>query len=685
MSDPAKLSPPAVTSPPPEDTESSLRTEVEHLGRIVDEQERTIASLRHEVFLHRTAIGWRLQLRLDPFRAWMLGIPVCRQIYRIGYRALELWVNEGIPRLARQFWHKLSLALRGRPFLVEDRDRVTWEPVEEQYAVWIKKHGTPPARGVMAAEIAGFRRTPLVSVLAVLDAADPDRLRRVLATLQAQVYERWELCLPLPAEVREALARDLEAATAAEPRLRVGTAQGAAARYADAFSLSSGEFLGILDEGDELASEALFELVKALQVEPIADIVYSDEDAISAGGRRDEPMFKPDWSPDLLLSTNYLAHFGLLSRPRVVSAGGFSAEAGLAEVYDLTLRLSEKTDRISHAPKVLYHRQHRPTTVDAILARHAANADESRALVAALGRRGLSGRAKPLFARGGLRSYETRLDLRIRPLVSIIIPTRNKRSLLQTTIDSIRARTDYDRYEIIVVDNGSTEADAVEYLASIGNMCRVLAWNETFNYSAINNFGATHAKGEYLLFLNNDMEVTQGDWLTAMLEHAQRHEVGAVGAKLLFGDGRIQHAGVVVGIGRSAANAFRFWPGDSYAAPRLADLTRNCSAVTGACLLVRKAIFDEIGGFNESLRVVLNDVDLCLRIRQKGYLVVYTASAVLYHHEGSSRGFLHPPPDQKRFEELWGDFLDRGDPYYNPNLSPTRDDWSLNIYDEDHE
>ena len=259
-------------------------------------------------------------------------------------------------------------------------------------------------------------------------------------------------------------------------------------------------------------------------------------------------------------------------------------------------------------------------------------------LADALHRRDVRGRSSALFARKGPRCYATRFELRQRPLVSIIIPTRNKKALLQTTLESIWSRTDYDRYEIIVVDNQSTEPDAVDYLASLRSRCQVQQWSHPFNYSALNNFGVTHSRGEQLLFLNNDVEVTQGDWLTAMLEHAQRPDVGAVGARLLYADGRIQHAGVVVGINRVAANAFRSWPGQTMGNLRLADVSRNCSAVTGACMMVPRRIFDEVGGFDERLRVVLNDVDLCLKIRQRGYLVVYTPHASLYHYEGSSRG-----------------------------------------------
>jgi GT2 family glycosyltransferase len=382
---------------------------------------------------------------------------------------------------------------------------------------------------------------------------------------------------------------------------------------------------------------------------------------------------------------NYLERFGLLRRRIVEEAGGMVPDAGFGQSYDLMLRVSEKTDRIAHVPKVLYHARRRPMTLETVLARHAANRDERRVIDNALARRGRPGRTEAMFARRGARCYATRFDLNARPLVSIVIPTRNNCALLKTTIESIRTRTDYDRYEIVVVDNDSSEPDAVAYLSSLSAPCQVHRWSEPFNYSAINNFGFRHARGEQVLFLNNDVEVIRPDWMTALLEHAQRPDVGAVGAKLLYADGRIQHAGVVVGINRGAGNAFRSWPGETSGTPRLADLTRNCSAVTGACMMVPRRVLEKVGGFDETLRVVLNDVDLCLRIRTHGYLVVYTPHALLYHHEGSTRGLLHPPPDQQAFAGKWKDFLDRGDPYYNPNLTNTHDDWSIRVEEGDGE
>jgi GT2 family glycosyltransferase len=678
--------------------EESLREEVESLAQILDRHERTIASLGRELDLHKRSMGWRLQQRLIPFSRSMLAVPVLRQIYRALYRAMEIWVDEGFLKIFVRAADKLALALRGKNFLVEGYDRRP-PPIEDQYELWIRQLGAPPAASTMHDRIGRFTTTPLVSVLSVCNDETAGTVQDLVTMLEAQFYGRWELCVAIRSGGSSAFAEatadrrslgggrsDPPSGTPSNlPKKRVRITESATPLWSDAFRLATGDYVAFIEPGDELAPEALSELIARLQSEPDLDVVYSDEDSIDIKGRREEPIFKPDWSPDLLLSTNYLQRCGLFRRDRAAEVGAFAPDAGLAQPYDFALRLTERTTRIGHVPRVLYHSRRRPVTVDDVLARRAANHDESRALVAALARRHSPGRTSAIFARRGPRCYATRLDLHHRPLVSIIVPTKDKRPLLETTLKSIWTRTDYDRYEIIVVDNQSTDADAVQYLASLPPRCQVFQWSNPFNYSAINNFGVRHARGEQLLFLNNDVEVIRPDWLTAMLEHAQRPEVGAIGARLLYADGRIQHAGVVVGINRVAANAFRTWPGEATGSLRLADLTRNTSAVTGACMMVPRRIFDEVGGFDEELRVVLNDVDLCLKIRERGYLVVYTPHALLYHYEGSSRGRLHPPPDEKVFENRWSSLLDRGDPYYNPNLTDRHDDWRIKIDVEKNE
>ena len=650
-----------------QNVEEDLRDEVRRLAETTIRNDDTIATLRREVDLYTRSMGWRLQQRLSPFSRAMLAVPVLRQIYRTLYRAMEIWVDEGFLKIFARTLDKLNLALRGKNFLVEGHDRRAL-PIEDQYEQWMRLH-CPPSMDRMREQISRFTTAPLVSVLSVVDDDCVAGVRALIATLDKQSYERWELCVAIVPGID--LGR-----LATWKRVRIIEAD--TPLWSDALRLATGDFIAFLEPGDEVAHQALFELVARLQSDPDLDVVYSDEDSLDFIGRRTEPLFKPDWSPDLLLSTNYLQRFGIFRRNRISEIGAFAADAGRAQPYDFVLRLTEHTTRIAHVPKVLYHSRHQPT-VDDMLARRRASRDDSRVIVSALARRRSPGRTTPLYARRGPRCYATRFDLQQHPLVSIIIPTKDKQPLLETTLKSIWKLTDYDNYEIIVVDNQSTDPDAVRYLASLPPRCQVYQWSKPFNYSALNNFGVQHARGEQLLFLNNDVEVIQFDWLTAMLEHAQRPEVGAIGARLLYADGSIQHAGVVVGINRVAANAFRSWPGEANGSVRLADLTRNTSAVTGACMMVPRRIFDEVGGFDENLRVVLNDVDLCLKIRERGYLVVYTPHALLYHYEGSSRGRLHPPPDEKVFEKRWNEFLDRGDPYYNPNLTDKHDDWRIKI------
>jgi GT2 family glycosyltransferase len=649
--------------------EADLRDEVQSLSEILIRNEDTIASLRNEVDLYNRSIGWRLQQRVSPFGRFMLAVPVLRQIYRTLYRAVEIWVDEGFLKIFARTADKLAMALRGKNFLVEGHDRRAL-PIEGQYAQWGRLH-PPPGIEMMQEQIARFTTAPIVSVLSVVDDDCVARVRALIATLDKQSYERWELCVAIVPGVD--LGR-----LATWKRVRIIEAD--TPLWSDALRLATGDYISFLEPRDELACEALFELVARLQSEPGLDVVYSDEDSLDFIGRRMDPLFKPDWSPDLLLSMNYLQRFGIFRRNRASEIGAFGTDAGRGQPYDFALRLTEHTTRIAHVPKVLYHSWYQPN-VDDMLARRRAGRDESRVIVSALERRHSPGHTAPLYARRGPRCYATRFDLRQRPLVSIIIPTKDKQPLLETTLESIWKRTDYDRYEIIIVDNQSTDPDAVRYLASLAPRCQVHQWSKPFNYSALNNFGVQHARGEQLLFLNNDVEVIHADWLTAMLEHAQRPEVGAIGARLLYADGRIQHAGVVVGINRVAANAFRSWPGEATGSLRLADLTRNTSAVTGACMMVPRRIFDEVGGFDEDLRVVLNDVDLCLKIRQRGYLVVYTPHALLYHYEGSSRGGGQPPPPEKGLEKRGSVFRDRGDPNYNLKQTDKHDDWRIKVTD----
>jgi GT2 family glycosyltransferase len=382
------------------------------------------------------------------------------------------------------------------------------------------------------------------------------------------------------------------------------------------------------------------------------------------------------------MSMNYIGHLAIFSRQLLDNIGGFRCGFEGAEEYDLVLRASERARKIARIPKVLYHRRDVTASAKAPEGQKlAANDGGIRALEEALARRGKSGSVEPLLT----ETYRVRYRLAGNPLVSIIVPTKNKFRLLRRCLESIEQRSTYGNYEIIVVDNGSTQPAARKYLDSIRKKPnhKVLSFDQPFNYSRLNNFAAEHARGQFLLFLNNDTEVITPDWLEEMIGHAQYAEVGAVGAKLIYADGRVQHGGIILGIGDIAAHAFYGVKSSELGYMGLAQVVRNCSAVTAACMMIHRSLFEEVGGFDESLAVVFNDIDLCLRLREKGHVNVYSPHAVLYHYEGSTRGRNQPENDTHIFVGKWSSLLTSCDPFYNPNLSKALGDFEVNGWAHD--
>lgn len=668
------------------DLEEPLRCELKRLlevadslYRATDEKDKLIRALRLELTAQKATLGWRLLERIRKIRERALRYALLGRAYLILHRVAEVLLEEGPKEVLVKAGHKIGLAVRGRSFLVQPRGHIPGD-LNSQYQLWLKRHslGARDLRAMQAA-IEKFAEKPVISVLSVVG-GEKDALQKMIDTMRAQIYPRWELCLATVSSVDTGTKRLLDDLMVAESRIRMSASDGSGPALGTALRQATGDFVGLLDAHDELAPEALFEVVKRLNEDPCLDILYSDEDAVTPEGGRVSPFFKPDWSPDLLLSTNYVARFSILRRRLVEEIGGFRSGLDGGHEYDLILRATERTRRIAHIPKILYHRRQGISSTSDLATNSTAIEAERHAIEDALRRRGLHGQVE-LNPSGysSIRCYSVRYRVNATPLVSIIIPTRDKWHLLEQCMQTIQEKTTYQQYEIIIIDNESTEPETRRYLDSIAGKCRVFSYEGGFNFAKINNFGATQAHGEYLLFLNNDVEVLRPDWLTAMLEHAQRPEVGAVGAKLLYPDGRIQHAGVVVGIGGGTGHAFRLWPGDDVGEPRLAHIIRNCSAVTAACMMVPRRVFDEVGGFDERFRVAFSDVDFCLRIRERGYLIVYTPFALLYHYEGASRGRAYPSKDDRLFRAVWADLIGRGDPYYNPNLTDTRDDWSLRL------
>jgi len=590
-----------------------------------------------------------------------------REILDLFSSAVSITVNEGPGSLVKAIVQR---------YLKRKRAFHTLNP-NKQYQIWLEYNRlTSRITATMREEIAGFRYSPKISVVMPVRNEDEKWLETAVNSLIQQVYPSWELCVALDASTEKHVKRILEEYQSKDIRLKVtslGLDAGVAAVLNDTVSSSTGEFVALLYPCDELTPNALYEVAKLLNERPDVDCVYTDEDQIDLGGRRVEPFFKPDWSPDLLLAMNYVGHLSVVRKSLLYEIEGFRLGFDGSEDYDLMLRVAEKTSKIAHIAKPLYSRRILPDsekTVRDVFAR--------KALQDALSRRGIRGEILDGYG----RHYRAKYDLSGSPLVSIIIPTKDHVNLLRRCIDSIESKTTYSEYEIIIVDNNSTEPETLSYLSSSKH--RVLRFNESYNFSKINNFAAGEARGDYLVFLNNDTEVIEPEWLEAMLEHSQRPEVGAVGALLIFPnskhasqEGTIQHAGVILGICGVAGHAFRNLLVNRANYFDLHKVTRNCSAVTFACAMMRKSLYEEFNGLNEDIPISFNDIDLCLRIREKGYLIVFTPYARLYHYECATRGRLHPPEDETSTLNRWSKSILEGDPYYNPNLTFQREDFSL--------
>ncbi len=553
-------------------------------------------------------------------------------------------------------------------------DRGSKTPSE--YQTWFESHRTPaPDFPLLREQAAAFDYQPCVSIITPVFNTPVSWLEECVQSVLEQVYEKWELLLIDDNSDDAELAKFLPELAARDPRIilgRIDRRGGISEASNRGLELAKGEFIGFLDHDDLLEPDALFQHVKWLQDHRDADLIYSDEDKLTEEGL-DSPIFKPDWSPDYFLSCNYICHFTLIRADVLEQVGGFRSEFDGAQDYDLFLRVIERTTRIDHIPRVLYHWRRSP----------ASTADNIRRKPGSLetGRLALEAHLERQAARGHVtvdwrtHAYWIKRDLAEPKPVTIIIPVRDGVELLARCLDSITRETTYAPYEIVIVDNDSQTEEARAYLSGLKH--RVLNYSGPFNYSAINNFAVEQTDSPWLLFLNNDTEVIDGDWLTTMAEHIQRPEVGAVGPRLLYPDDTVQHGGIVVGVGGIAEHAFRGFPAEAPGVCRQLQVTRNYSAVTGACLLTRRDVFEQVGGFDEErLPVTFNDVDLCLKIRRAGYLVVYTPFARLYHHESATRRRTVEPRETGVMRERWAAVLD-DDPYYNRNLSRERADFSL--------
>lgn len=573
-----------------------------------------------------------------------------------------------------------------------------FEPHHEgnvSYAEWIEQVERPalPSTGEQARRIADWAWRPLISILTPTFNTPPALLRECLDSVLAQSYPHWQLCVADDASTEPAVRAVLREYAARDSRIHLALRErnGHIAEASNtALQMATGDFVALLDHDDRLAPHALFAVAQALQQQPGAQIVYSDEDKLDAEGERCEPFFKPGWSPDLLRSQNYISHLGVYRTSLVHEVGGFRTGFVGSQDYDLLLRCAGRIEDVAdvmHVPQVLYHwRKAEGSTALGHGQKNYASEAALRALQEHADREGRGVRMSAV-APGLYRAHWPLPEPA--PLVSLIIPTRDGLEVLRQCIDSVVHCTIYPNYEILVVDNQSTDPATLAYLDELperldSQRVRVLRWDHPFNYSAINNFAASQARGSVLGLVNNDVEVIRADWLGEMVSHALRPEVGCVGAKLYYPDDTLQHAGVVLGIGGVAGHSHKYFPRDAEGYFSRLRIVHNVSAVTGAVLLLRRSVFEQVGGLDEKeLHVAFNDVDLCLKVRAAGYLNVWTPFAELYHHESKTRGDDIAPEKRKRFERecevmlrRWGDLLSN-DPYYHPQLSRLREDYSL--------
>lgn len=578
----------------------------------------------------------------------------------------------------------LELFKRTRRYLKKHKLKGFWinRNQANAYKFWLKKESELINEKLRTAplEIASFSCKPLISIVMPVWNTQANFLEETIASVFEQAYPFWEICIANDASTEPHIMDILNKYREKDARFKFInlTKRGGIVKATNAaLNLAVGEFVGFLDHDDLLAPQALLEVVRLINEKPESDVIYSDEDRLIENKRLD-PFFKPDWSPDLLLSMNYIGHFLVVRRSLLEKTGGLREETDGSQDHDLILRLSEKTTKIAHIPEILYHWRMTPGSVsNQSEGRERAFDAGLKAIEAALERRGVDGDVYQI----GHGRYRVKYFIHGEPLVSIIIPTRDKVDLLRRCIDSIRNKSTYQNYEIIVVDNGSVEPETLYYfqkLKEYGN-CLVLDYNEPFNYSKINNFAVRYAQGDYILFLNNDIEVITSNWLEEMLSHCQRTEIGAVGVKLLFPDNSIQHGGIIIGLRGVAGHAFYGNSDEDSGYMDLASVIRNYSAVTAACLMMRKDVLNEVSGFDEKLDVAFNDVDLCLRVIYKGYFILWTPYTVLSHHESASRGYYEPERNIEYFCKKSQGYLDKGDPFYNPNLSLGSSDFQIKM------
>lgn len=532
-----------------------------------------------------------------------------------------------------------------------------------------------------------FKNKPLISIITPVYNCPKVYLEAAIESVKSQSYQNWELCLYDDCSTSQETIDYLKSIQGSNPKIKIGfgkTNLHISEASNKAFDLSTGSFIALMDHDDTLHPNALFEVVKFINNNQNIDFIYSDEDKLTIEGYQTEPYFKSDFNPDLFLSNNYLNHFSVIRRTVFEQAGKFRKGFEGSQDYDLFLRIFSLTKNFGHIPKVLYHWRKIPgSTAETYSAKSYPELASQKALKDYLQREKIEGDVEKGLFPG---SFRIKRKISGKSKVSIIIPFKDEVELLKKCLASISRTVNYQNLEIILVDNNSKKQSTLNYLNQINGNYTLLKYPDEFNYSSINNFAVEKAKGDVVLFLNNDIEAIEKGWFEAMVEHIERDEIGAVGAKLSYPDFTLQHAGVILGINGVASHGHKHLPSNTPGYFMRANAIQNLSACTAACLMVKKEAFKKAGGFDEkNLKIAFNDIDLCLKIREQGNLISYTPFAHLIHHESKSRGFEDTPQKIERFRSevnfmrlKWGEKL-FFDPYYNINLTLKKEDFSIKL------
>lgn len=564
----------------------------------------------------------------------------------------------------------------------------------------MENYGTksfPTPEEAKAQREARFDRMVRISILVPLWNTPEDFLREMIESVTAQTYENWELCLADGSDdAHEYVADIVREYQEKDGRGRIlyrklEKNEGIAGNTNQCLTMATGEYIGLFDHDDILHPSVLYEYVKVIN-EKQADYIYCDETTFKSGdiNKMLTMHFKPDFAIDNLRANNYICHFSVFARELLDGTELFRPRFDGSQDHDMILRLTDRAKNVVHVPKLLYYwRSHPGSVASDINAKPYAIQSAKDAVADHLRRHGFTH-----FQITSTRAFETIFKIRYQilgsPLISIVIANKDHVSDLRRCVSSILEKSTYEDYEIIIVENNSEEKETFEYYEELQGNDRItiVTYEGEFNYSAVNNLGVRNAKGEYILLLNNDTQVITVNWMEELLMYAQREDVGAVGAKLYYADKTIQHAGVVLGLGahRTAGHSHYKQHRENLGYMGRLCYAQDVSAVTGACLLVKKALYEEVGGLEEDFAISLNDVDFCLKLREKGYLNVFTPFAELYHFESVSRGLDDQGQKAQRynresehFRQKWKEVLDAGDPYYNPNFSLDRSDFALKI------